>query len=587
MFSLVGAISSNSIESYLSSSLGIFFVFRLFTSIYVTTVSAILGPTLVIGTTELFSRYTSLVFSNLINLNLFFINLFCIFTYLLFRSKHQLPLLGNKQIKAVLVLIAPSAITLFILLVGGNIFGNNLTWLLYGDAQTNTSSILEIFDQNGFSGGFPVISNGVIAYFLASNNSFNLENINFVQLLQTEAFNVVFMWCTASVLFGLIALKEFSGRNQLFRYCLTFFSALLPFSWWALNFSLVAGFFNTPFILCTFAMTWIYWRDLLKPNATISATLLFVLACVFALLAWPPLLILPLIFALYSLALIFPKNALSSAKTWIIIGVILLLITSFLFIVIYPRASSVIEFASVDGYILNVSLYLTFFVVFWALTVALLSGAWKFIPGSASLGLLLFGIGTTSGLVALFFMGNAPGEPLLWHYYPRKFAWLSIFFLLFISALVGINSDLYKNLKSTIQRIGIWVLLLGVFASASVLVYKANNEQQALFPFVNIGLYGKDAQGTIPAIEQALGNKEIRLQYDSNDYIVNQWVFQWKKYSSDTKIWTYAYSLIQAPEDVCSAAAEWGGNVSLLTKSETVEKAVLSQCSDLISTIVN
>jgi hypothetical protein len=51
-------------------------------------------------------------------------------------------------------------------------------------------------------------------------------------------------------------------------------------------------------------------------------------------------------------------------------------------------------------------------------------------------------------------------------------------------------------------------------------------------------------------------------------------------------MWNYAYSTIQSPSDVCSAASTWGGGVTFFSKDESTLNATMKLCGTLFENIV-
>jgi hypothetical protein len=104
---------------------------------------------------------------------------------------------------------------------------------------------------------------------------------------------------------------------------------------------------------------------------------------------------------------------------------------------------------------------------------------------------------------------------------------------------------------------------------------------------MNSSIASNTSEYEIIEISSSIGTKQIRLKNNSNDEIVNQWTFQWEKFKQNNKVWTFAYSQIKTPENVCEAARAWGGETILVSRSESYIRETLKLCGELISIVKN
>ena len=495
----------------------------------------------------------------------------------------------TQKIFLVLATFFPGLVNIGLLFFCGNLVGPNLSWMLHGDAQTNTSALLEIISLNGFAGGLPAISQGLMAASVAGNLGFEVSTAQFVQLMQIQATDLALVWGALSVLFGLVAAKELSNNSFFIRLVGTSLGAAMPLTSFLLGFSIDAGFFNTPFALFAIVSAWIFWRETLSFSGKLfwMSPILLIITSFYALLAWAPLAVFPVFFVLVISVNQLIKSRTVKLRFAIIAALITVLAVLFFWSVVLPRVGGLSTVAAADGWMTNVPFQLVLSTLFIGLLTAVVTGLSFKRSGEASLGLFLVILATFIGVGFLFLQALDMNEPFAWRYYPRKMAWMAIFFIIFATIFVFIGSQLYLSVKRWWNRGLAIISILGLSAAAYISIPFGPKEPLRLFPLINVAVNGEDVDQTIPEIASSLGKKYIRLGYDGNDFITNQWVFQWEKYKNESPIWSYAYSTIQSPDDVCSAAGTWGGGVTLFTRDESVLIETLEKCGPLISEVMS
>lgn len=488
-----------------------------------------------------------------------------------------------------IAILLPAVLTVVSLLIGGNIFGQNLGWMLTGDAQNNTVAVREIILHNGANPSYipaPALTQLLMASAVAAKLGHVILASSFIPMIQTQAMVLAALWSATSVVFGLIAIREFRKSSTAARAIAGFIAASLPLSWFILGFSIDAGFYNTPTALLALGMAWVFWRELAtlsRASQWIGISLL-ALTTLFAAMAWVPLALIPgLFFVAASVRTIWvDKNPHQLLKWPVLVSVGLLVLYSVT--VILPSFVGHGDGLAGDGWMAD--LPKTTVVVSTLLTLLLVAliGVRFRKPGDKSFGLLIVMVGMSAGLA--FLMASSLRNGAIWSYYPRKFAWMVVFFLMFAAAIVAITSPALRKLKPLWRRVVSVGAILALVLVGLLTVPFSQSGPLKVFPMLYVAAHGQDIDGAVPAIAETVGTKTIRLNYDTNDFIVNQWAFQWASHHNGTdSIWSFAYSLIKSPADVCAAAKTWDGGVTLLTKSQSDRDAVLAQCGELISEV--
>lgn len=550
---------------------------------------SVIFPLSIVGFVENFSKFSSIPLMLQIQLVFLAITLICAFISHYFKINKTNLRINSHSVSLAIALLAPASITLLMLLINGNILGLNLAWVVNGDAQTNTVSALEILEKNGFVESIPSLTQGIMAFGMGPLIPEETSGSLFIAAMQTQAGILSILWALVSVLMGLIALAEFSETPRKLRILLIVVFALLPLSWGVLGFSLEAGFFNTPMALMSVLATWIFWRSLRvqSRNKNKAIYVFLIIATFFAVLAWPPLAILPCSLLIFITA----KIAIGIAGQSTLHMTVMLLSVLFFAVLIgfwvAPKLTELGKIAAADGYMAELSPKLLTLTVIAIFLSSLIAGKLKFELGNYELGLILLTTATLLGLVVLVFQGFHPVAPLNWYYYPRKLAWISIFVLNTLTIILLITRIYTSRNTKPIPLISNLVLLVAIVILFALEFRAPATTKTNPFPLTTVALESNSSPEIIKEISAAIGTKQIRLEYDNHDFIVNQWAFQWNKYDANKKVWSFAYSQISNPHDVCMAANAWGGQVTLLTTSPQIETQVLSLCGKSIAEVRN
>jgi hypothetical protein len=549
--------------------------------------ASILVPLLLIGLIELWSPLVQIQFTWIIGAAYLLVIAASGFLFAKVKKTNIWSLSSRSWILGIAI-TTPALITLILLLLGGNLIGTNIGWVLPGDAQTNTSSLMEIVSLNGFAGGLPAISQGIMAASVAATLGTDLSANTFIPIMQTQATDLAICWAILSVLFGLVACAELSKVGFGFRVIATLTAALLPLTSFVLGFSLEAGFYNTPFALLCLVFTWVFWREQehISPKFFWLAPVLLTLTTLYALLAWLPLAVFPAMFLIVTTIQKIVKGRKINIKILITFVGLSLFIGFIAMTTLLPRVGELNKIASADGWMTAIPPQLVLVTLMLGFLCSILVGFKWSSSGTAGLGLFVFCAAAISGVGFLVLQGFNISQPFAWHYYPRKMAWMAIFVVMFIAALIFIGSALYNSLEEMWKKAVVVISICGLIGAAYVSIPFGPEEPMRLFPFLNIAVNGQDRDELIPAISSSLGKKIVRLEYDGNDFLANQWVFQWEKYKSEVIMWNYAYSTIQSPSDVCSAASTWGGGVTFFSKDESTLNATMKLCGTLFENIV-
>lgn len=482
----------------------------------------------------------------------------------------------------------PALLVFVALAIGGIVFGLNLGWMLTGDAQNNTVAVRELVLHNGADPEFnsaPALTQLIMASAVASSVTGAGSAASFIGMIQSQALVLTLMWCAVSVMFGLIAVREFSRHRLAVRMVAVFGAAVVPFTWFVLGFSIAAGFYNTPATLLALTFAWIVWREqeLLTQDKQWRVIALMLLITLLTAMAWVPLALIPGIFLIGAITRVvridrtprqlFHWQVIASA------AVLLLYVAT----IIAPSFFAHSDSLAADGWMAELSKVFVFVTAVLALIVAgLLGAATPQHGGSTRNGLFLFLLGMTGGLGFLMFTAARTGA--IWSYYPRKFAWMAVFVLMFLAVVVALSSVALQGVKPLAWQsivIAGSLVLFGVGLKSTPFMQTGPLK---VLPLVDVAVNGTVSDAAVEAVAEVVGERSIRLEYDENDFLVNQWVFQWASaHNGSDSIWSFAYSQIKTPEDVCAAAASFGGEVTLLTRSQDIESAVMQNCGDLIS----
>lgn len=485
-----------------------------------------------------------------------------------------------------LAALLPSICTLLVLLNSGHLNGKNLGWMLSGDAQNNTVAIREIILHNGADpaqNSAPALVQLVMSSMAAHATEGLPPREFFLSIVQSDALVLAFLWSLVSISFGFIALREFVNFSISVRVIASFFGAVFPLSWFVLGFSLQAGFYNAPGALLAVSLSWIIWREqeLLSIKSQYFVASVLGVSTIFTLMAWVPLAIIPssmLAIVLWRI-FIFDKN-LQIFRSSIFWGSMFLLVLYVLAIVV-PSYLGHSDALTSDGWMTELGIYSVATIWLLAVITAALLSVTKGGRGTPYGGLSVYAISMVAASAFLIIPGLANGS--FWGYYPRKFVWFSICILMFLVAVIVVSVAVKLLIDSWLSR---YVAVIGTLALLGLGMLSVPFAQTGIlrpFPFLQIVFGAENTENVVDAVADSVGKKVIRLQYDQNDFISNQWAFQWaSKHDGKDNLWSYAYSQIKNPKDVCSAAKDWGGNVTLLSKSYEIRSQVRELCGELI-----
>lgn len=587
LLGILGLLWESVALTLLAAAAAVFLVSLLSSNFSISLASSIVIPLTTVGMTETVSRAVNASLITAVQTSLISVIFICSVVSFFFSYSPRRLLQRSNSVYIFAALLTPSIISFAVLLINGNIFGTNLLWVAQGDAQTNTVSANEIIEKNGFIDVIPSLTQGVMALAIADRVAGNISFGSFIPIMQTQAGILFLSWAITSVLFGAIAWQEFKTKSVSFQLIVVFASATIPLTWGVLGFSIEAGFFNTPFALISILASWIFWRGLSDHRRfrTISMLLLFAITAFFSLLAWAPLAIIPitLIFAVATKYIIHIAKQ-SKIQFFAIMFLVLIL---FLYIGMkaYPQLSTLGKIAASSGYMAELSPKLVAFSFLIILTTFAFLGRDKISLGSFSLGLLLVSAGALFGIIFLLLQGFSPIEPIDWYYYPRKFAWFTLFVLNFLTILFWIYRYSTIKQQSYWKKAFSYTLLFSTITLFALEYPPKINTNVSLFPFIEVSKNEVTNSKTINEIATSIGTKQVRFDYNGNDFLVNQWTFQWKKFDVNKNVWPYAYSQILSVYDVCDVAEDWKGGVTFLTKSDAAKNQVIDLCGSSIVSV--
>lgn len=477
-------------------------------------------------------------------------------------------------------LLTPALFTLFAMLANQFLIGTNLSWVLNGDAQTNTTTTHQIIEIGGFPGGMPSLTQGLMAVLVSFSAGIYINAQDFVSMMQIQAVALSLLWAVSSVLFGLIALKEFSKNSKFIKSLAVFIAAVVPYSWFVLQFSLEAGFYNTPLLLIALASSWIFWREKVSGfSRNLNLTVfIFLITSLFAFLCWAPLAIIPgsaLLF-LVGKSLYVRKN--NKKLIYTVLFIISISSIPLYYLVVTPVVEIISQLSASDGYMNGISPIFVASVFIFVSLISVLLTLSKPEDRTQGIGLLIFCISSVAGILLLVLQGFHPTMQIGWYYYPQKMSWITTFFLIFIASVLLVSSlsrnPFNQSLLVRASYFGFLILLVIGFCTVNVV----GSEKIKVFPFLYMTMSPQNNNEVVQEIANSIGSKEIRLKYNSNDYLVNQWVFQWEKFKSKYQIWPYAYSLVNTPKDVCDIASIWGKDTRLLSNDSKIIEEVAQTC---------
>lgn len=486
---------------------------------------------------------------------------------------------------AIVFAAIPGVLTFLALQLQGNLTGLNLGWMLSGDAQNNTVAAREIVLHNGADPAFfpsPALTQVLFGSAAAWSRN-PLQTDGFISLIQTQAIALAGLWALTSIAFGFVAVREFEFAPKWVQMVAGFTAACVPLSWFIVGFSIDAGFYNTPAALFTLAASWLFWRETANQPSDrrwISLSLQIV-AFLLALMAWVPIALVPaaLLFATAWRIVFVDKEPRQLLNGWVLLGAISVAI--YLVAVVLPSFMAHGQGLAGEGWMTEFSPVTVVVVVLLALLTAVVVYERK--PGSQTVGMFAVLFGISFALAFLLYSSISAGAG--WSYYPRKFAWMTTFFLMFLASVLAITATIRLRPAGYWRKPVAVLSIIGLFGVGLLSVPFTKTGPLKLFPLFWVAVNGEDVNGAVPEVAESLGSKNIRLKYNSNDFIVNQWSFQWTKFNGPDGLWSFAYSQIKSPSDVCIAANQWGGGVTLLTQSEHVRSDVLAECGELIAEV--
>ena len=587
LLGILGLLLESVTLTLLAAASAVFLVGQLSSNFTISLASSIVIPLTTVGITETVSRAVNAYLIVAVQSSLISVIFICCLVSFFVNYTPRLFLHRRSNLFLFTALFTPSIISFAILLINGNIFGLNLLWVAQGDAQTNTVSANEIIVKNGFTDAIPSLTQGVMALAIADRVAGKLSPGSFIPMMQTQAGTLFLCWAITSVLFGAIAWKEFKTKSVALQFVLVFASATIPLTWGVLGFSLEAGFFNTPFALISILASWIFWRGLRDRQRlrTISMLFLLVITTFFSLLAWAPLAIIPITLMFAVVTKYFIRIAKQSTIQFFAIMSLVLILFLYMGIKAYPQLSTLGKIAASSGYMAELSPKLVVFSFLIILTTIIFLGRDKFSLGSYNLGLLLLSAGALIGILFLLLQGFSPIEPIDWYYYPRKFAWFTLFVLNFLTILFWICRYSTIKQQSYWKKIFSYTLLLSIIALFALEFPPKVTSHVSMFPFIEVSKNEDTNSKTINEIAASIGTKQVRFDFNGNDFLVNQWTFQWNKYNENKYVWPYAYSQILSVQDVCDVADDWKGGVTFLTKSQEAKKQVIDLCGSSIVSV--
>jgi hypothetical protein len=463
------------------------------------------------------------------------------------------------------------------------------SWAMNNDAVWNLVVARFVIDDGGVRGDLHANPSPMSPGLIALVSSIGRAAIVPERLIAHDVSRAAEMWLVmaliGALLAGIVCTTACRALPLLPRAIIAILGSFVPLSVFTLGNSFSFGFYNSTVALTLLLATWLLW---VEGKQAPFATLGFLSLSLVSLLAtWGPLaiVVVPLLIAAFVIALRGQELS-RPASIWGAAGGVLLSIAYGLFITLPDLLVQASALAN-NGGIFALSPARSAFYIggLGAILIlsAVVSNDRRMIFGVA--GLLS---SSAAGVVFLLIMRDVDGESL-WGYYPTKFSWLVISFMIVpaIAALGTLMARIPLRGRHIVTVAGAGAAVAGLlFLTSGGAVTRPALPIEDLIRG-NPGVAGHDqaARALFEIIEPGRVSLASRLGEPGADRFVNHWSLQLEADADDDPIRWWAYFLDPASDtDVCGAVSDATEPVAVFTTDSGLRGSL--ECAENADVVV-
>ena len=469
----------------------------------------------------------------------------------------------------------------------------SIAWVMLGDSANNVLFARGIVDRGGIAVGAaenPVpLPSALIAFVMDPGRS----RVAPQDLLQhdLDAFTVVWALAIGATAFiaGVLAasIARDAGAPTSVVAIASTAAAVLPLSWMFTGYPIEYGFFNThvsAVILLGAVLAVVAGRG--RPALVLS---LLIVAGILSLAVWSPLVLIPI--ALAVVVAIAERRGLVATRgpmLWLLVGSVVAAVAYGGLIMLPSLLRNAGFLSAPGGAVAFPKAALPVIAVAVVIAAILAAGRWR-----SRLVAVAVAVGAASGIGMVALLVVAGWQ---WTYYPLKFAWLTILFLLVIG-LGAVLAAAWRLAARAPRRITLGIVAVVGIASIASLAFApvAANLPTAQNPVRSIlggNVLGDGDEVSDTILELADPEQSHFLWHSSEpaEGAINFWVLQmWSNSMSENLELKYAaYGLYDADDvnELCRIVGLMGGGTIVHTADATLPDQVAEACDDVSMEIV-
>lgn len=451
-----------------------------------------------------------------------------------------------------------------------------IAWTMSGDARPNFLGGRVHADQGGILlrelRGAPA-TQGLMSVFMAPGRDWQ----NGIELLMHDVVRVTQAWTVfitlTCLLMGLLAALFTRSETPITRVGVAAGASLVPLSWYVLGSGLENGFANASLALALVSATWIIvaFAQHSRPVAVSG----LVAGLVLLLETWYPMAVLPaaMLVAVLMTWATAPQITSRQRALAVMVGAFFAAVTAGL--ICLPLVSQEVQKAlALEGGIYGLPRY--FFLVAGGVAVVLAAGAVQERSGTTLFWATSLTVVASVGMVIVL-LWTRRATPLLWGYYPVKFAWLlASAFLMIVVALLAFG--LSRAPRPHQRGIGFLAGCLAAWALGATLTIVPG----AMNPvrFIQLGWGGPNGfvvDEVIDASERG-PNRVLWNYYDApNDRIGNFWLTVASSTIPEAVPWAFTHDPTSL-EALCALGR--AGPVTAVTRDPALDEELEKTCPE-------
>lgn len=463
------------------------------------------------------------------------------------------------------------------------------SWAMQNDAIWNLVVSRFVTNDGGVISERHPNPSPLIPELLSFSSLSGRSNQNELTLFQHDITRAAETWLIlallCSLLSGLIALSLRNYQNKWLRILSGLIASAIPLSWFSFGYALEFGFYNASIATLLMLLIWALWQTGKHlPYHRLGGLAVILLCC---LSAWGPLAAIPVSLSFVALIEIFrhkdkPQSTnqiVFCAATWLIVIVYGLLIT-------IPDIQKQSGSLSADGGIFEIHPITAALTVFLS-TVAIVFVSLQLKDKNSFWGIIFFAFSCLAAIAYLALQRGA--EVSKWGYYPVKFTWLLMIFLIILLCVFMISWIDSTRYNSKIKTTLLIASLVSTVFLAWQMPIRTPPTNLSFFPLLNILTHtgvAKDDSYSDRLFSLAVQGKPtiaFQGQDKASDQFVNQWLLQIESQSSEDKIRYWAYFLDSTNKDqLCAALKDWAKPVRIVTAESGLSQYLGEQCQGAV-----